>query len=36
VHPAEAVRKRGYDRAMREHTWEMRFDKIPRLIGLIK
>jgi spore maturation protein CgeB len=31
---AEAIRKSGYQRARREHTWEMRFDRIFRLIGL--
>jgi len=38
AHPAEAeeIRKHGYERSLREHTWEMRFDKISRLIGLIK
>jgi spore maturation protein CgeB len=33
---AEAIRKNGYQRARREHTWEMRFDRIFRLVGLIK
>ncbi|MDO9462909.1 MAG: glycosyltransferase, partial [Deltaproteobacteria bacterium] len=32
---AEAIRKSGYQRARREHTWEMRFDRIFRLMGLI-
>jgi spore maturation protein CgeB len=32
---AEEIRKRGYERARREHTWEMRFEKIFRLLGLI-
>lgn len=32
---AEAIRKSGYQRAHREHTWEMRFDRIFRLVGLI-
>lgn len=31
---AEAIRKSGYQRARREHTWEMRFDRIFRLMGL--
>jgi len=37
-HPGEAdtIRKKGRDRALREHTWEARFDKIFRLLGLIK
>ncbi len=36
-HPAEAeaIRKKGYKRALRDHAWEMRFEKIFRLIGLI-
>ncbi|MEW5948074.1 MAG: glycosyltransferase [Thermodesulfobacteriota bacterium] len=32
---AEAIRKSGYQRARREHTWEMRFERIFRLMGLI-
>jgi spore maturation protein CgeB len=38
AHPAEAeeIRINGYKRSLHEHTWEMRFDKIFRLIGLIK
>lgn len=37
-HPeeAEATRRRGYERALREHTWEARFDKIFRLLGLLE
>lgn len=37
-HPAEAeiVRKKGYNRALREHTWEGRFEKIFRLIGVLE
>ena len=37
-HPAEAeaVRKNGYKRALRDHTWEMRFEKIFSLIGLLQ
>jgi spore maturation protein CgeB len=37
-HPAkaEAVRKKGYKQALREHTWEGRFEKIFRLIGLLR
>ncbi len=35
--PEEAnnIRKRGFERARREHSWEMRFEKIFDLIGLI-
>ena len=32
---AERIRLRGYKRALREHTWEMRFVKVFRLMGLI-
>ena len=32
---AEAIRQSGFRRARSEHTWEMRFDKIFRLLGLI-
>ncbi len=32
---AEEVRKKGYKRALRDHTWEGRFEKIFRLIGLL-
>lgn len=32
----EKIRERGRARALREHTWEMRFEKIFRLIGLLK
>jgi spore maturation protein CgeB len=37
-HPEEAaaIRKRGYERSLREHTWEMRLAKIFRLIGILK
>jgi spore maturation protein CgeB len=37
-HPdeAESIRKRGYERSLREHSWEMRFAKIFRLIGILK
>jgi spore maturation protein CgeB len=37
ANPAEAeeIRKRGYERSMREHSWEMRFEKIFRIIGLL-
>lgn len=36
-HPdeAEAIREAGYRRALSEHTWKMRFEKIFRLIGLM-
>ena len=36
-HPVEAeeVRAKGYKRALRDHTWEERFEKIFRLIGLL-
>jgi spore maturation protein CgeB len=33
---AEEIRKCGYERSLREHTWEMRFEKIFRLTGIIK
>lgn len=37
-HPdeAKAVRKKGRERALREHTWEARFNKIFRLLGLLE
>lgn len=37
-HPAEAqsIRKKGYERSLREHTWEARFAKIFHLIGILK
>jgi spore maturation protein CgeB len=36
-HPdeAEVIRKAGHRRAISEHTWEMRFEKIFMLMGLI-
>jgi spore maturation protein CgeB len=36
-HPDRAakIRQKGFERACREHTWEMRFEKIFSLIGLI-
>jgi len=36
-HPDQAreIRRRGFERARREHSWEMRFDKVFRLLGLI-
>jgi spore maturation protein CgeB len=38
ANPAEAeeIRKRGYERSLREHTWELRFEKIFRLFCLLK
>jgi spore maturation protein CgeB len=38
AHPAEAesIRKKGYERSLREHTWEMRFAKIFRLFGILQ
>jgi spore maturation protein CgeB len=37
-HPEEAavIRKQGYERALREHTWEMRFTKIFHLMGILE
>lgn len=37
AHPyeAEAIRKKGYERSLREHTWEARFHKIFRLLDLL-
>lgn len=32
---AEAIRQKGYERAQKEHSWEMRFEKIFRLCGLV-
>jgi spore maturation protein CgeB len=32
---AEIIRRSGFQRACREHTWEMRFEKIFTLLGLI-
>lgn len=32
---AEAIRKKGFQRAVTEHTWEKRFEKIFSLIGLL-
>lgn len=36
-HPeeAEAIRQKGFQRARAEHTWEIRFEKIFKLVGLI-
>jgi len=38
AHPEEAdrIRRAGYERARSEHTWEMRFEKVFRLIGLLE
>lgn len=37
AHPdeAEKIRERGFQRARNSHTWEMRFERIFRLIGLL-
>ena len=37
THPeeTECIRKAGFERARSEHTWEMRFEKIFQLLGLI-
>jgi len=32
---AEVIRKKGRQRALKEHSWEMRFEKIFNLMGLI-
>jgi len=32
---AEAIRQRGYQRSQADHTWEMRFETLFKLIGLI-
>ncbi len=32
---AEEIRKRGFERALREHTWEMRFEKVFKLLGVL-
>lgn len=32
---AEEIRRTGYERARHEHSWEMRFEKMFRLLGLI-
>jgi len=32
---AEEIRKRGFRRARSEHSWEIRFEKIFRLMGLL-
>ncbi len=33
---AEEIRKRGFERARTSHTWEMRFEKVFRLMGFIR
>ena len=33
---ADAIRQRGYHRALAEHTWEMRFEKVFRLLGVLE
>jgi spore maturation protein CgeB len=33
---AEAIRRAGRERALREHTWEMRFEKIFRMLGVLE
>ena len=37
-HPdeAQAIRTKGRERSLREHTWEARFNKIFRLSGLLE
>ncbi|OPY90138.1 MAG: hypothetical protein A4E73_02642 [Syntrophaceae bacterium PtaU1.Bin231] len=32
----ERIRRAGFERARAEHTWEMRFEKVFRLIGLLE
>jgi spore maturation protein CgeB len=32
---AEAIRRTGRARALREHTWEMRFEKVFRVLGVL-
>ena len=32
---ADEIRRKGFERAHREHSWEMRFEKIFQLLGLI-
>jgi len=32
---AEVIRVQGRQRALKEHSWEMRFEKIFKLMGLI-
>ncbi len=33
---AEATRRAGRERALREHTWEMRFEKVFRMLGALE
>lgn len=33
---AERIRKAGYERARSEHTWEMRFEKVFKLMGVLE
>ena len=33
---AEAIRKKGHERSLREHTWEMRFAKIFHITGILQ
>ncbi len=33
---AEAIRKKGHERSLREHTWEMRFAKIFNILGILQ
>ena len=37
-HPEEAarIRKAGFERARSEHTWEMRFEKVYKLLGVLE
>jgi spore maturation protein CgeB len=37
AHPIEAqsIRSKGYERSLHEHTWESRFSKVFRLMGLL-
>jgi hypothetical protein len=37
-HPEEAerIRRAGFERARSEHTWEMRFEKVLKLIGVLE
>jgi spore maturation protein CgeB len=32
---ADEIRRKGFERARREHSWEMRFEKVFQLMGLI-
>lgn len=33
---AESIRQRGRSRALKDHTWEMRFNKVFSLLGILK